>query len=42
VNSILRKISGLSLFPPFRYFDKGSLAVRGKNFAILPPPPKNL
>jgi NADH dehydrogenase FAD-containing subunit len=33
--SILRKVTGESPLPPFRYFDKGNLAVVGKNFAVL-------
>src|SRR5246127_4663333 len=33
--SIFRQISGKSPLPPFRYFDKGNLAVVGKNFAVL-------
>src|SRR5580658_1931398 len=33
--SIFRKVSGRPPLPPFRYFDKGSLAVVGKNFAVL-------
>src|SRR5580692_7215183 len=33
--SIHRKITGHTQLPPFRYFDKGNLAVVGKNFAIL-------
>jgi len=33
--SILRKITGHTPLSPFRYFDKGNLAVVGKNFAIL-------
>jgi len=33
--SIRRKITGHTPLPPFRYFDKGNLAVVGKNFAIL-------
>src|ERR1700733_1087615 len=32
---IRRKISGKPLPAPFRYFDKGNLAVVGKNFAVL-------
>jgi NADH dehydrogenase FAD-containing subunit len=33
--SIFRKVFGHPLSPPFRYFDKGILAVVGKNFAVL-------
>jgi NADH dehydrogenase FAD-containing subunit len=33
--SIFRQVTGKSLLPPFRYFDKGNLAVVGKNFAVL-------
>ena len=33
--SILRQLTKKSPLPPFRYFDKGSLAVVGKNFAVL-------
>ena len=33
--SIFRKVIGHPALPPFRYFDKGNLAVVGKNFAIL-------
>jgi hypothetical protein len=33
--SIFRKVSGHPPSPPFRYFDKGNLAVVGKNFAVL-------
>src|ERR1700723_1299817 len=33
--SIYRYVTGKSPLPPFRYFDKGNLAVVGKNFAIL-------
>jgi NADH dehydrogenase FAD-containing subunit len=33
--SIFRKVIGRPPLPPFRYFDKGNLAVVGKNFAIL-------
>ena len=32
---IKRKVSGQNLPAPFRYFDKGNLAVAGKGFAIL-------
>lgn len=32
---ISRKVSGKRIPAPFRYFDKGNLAVVGKNFAIL-------
>ena len=32
---IRRKVSGKGIPAPFRYFDKGNLAVVGKNFAIL-------
>jgi NADH:ubiquinone reductase (H+-translocating) len=30
-----RRIAGKPELPPFRYFDKGNLAVVGKNFAVL-------
>jgi NADH dehydrogenase len=33
--SILRRVIGRPPLPPFRYFDKGNLAVVGKNFAVL-------
>jgi len=33
--SIFRKVTNKSPLSPFRYFDKGNLAVVGKNFAIL-------
>jgi NADH:ubiquinone reductase (H+-translocating) len=33
--SISRKEAGQAALPPFRYFDKGNLAVVGKNFAVL-------
>lgn len=33
--SILRQVTKKSQLPPFRYFDKGNLAVVGKNFAVL-------
>jgi NADH dehydrogenase len=33
--SIFRKVIGNPPLPPFRYFDKGNLAVVGKNFAVL-------
>lgn len=33
--SILRRITGQPALPPFHYFDKGNLAVVGKNFAVL-------
>ncbi len=32
---ILRRLAGQPAPPPFRYFDKGSLAVVGKGFAVL-------
>jgi NADH:ubiquinone reductase (H+-translocating) len=32
---IHRKVSGQSAPPPFRYFDKGNMAVVGKGFAVL-------
>src|SRR5262244_2305693 len=32
---IQRRITGKSTPPPFRYFDKGSMAVVGKGFAVL-------
>jgi NADH dehydrogenase len=33
--SILKRVRGHSPLPPFRYFDKGNLAVVGRNFAVL-------
>ena len=33
--SISRKVAGQSPLSPFRYFDKGNLAVVGRNFALL-------
>lgn len=33
--SIFRQVTGKPSLPPFRYFDKGNLAVVGKNFAVL-------
>ena len=33
--SISRKVAGQSPLSPFRYFDKGNLAVVGRNFAVL-------
>ena len=33
--SIIRRVAGHSSLPPFRYFDKGNLAVVGRNFAVL-------
>jgi NADH dehydrogenase len=33
--SISRRVDGQSPLPPFRYFDKGNLAVVGRNFALL-------
>jgi NADH dehydrogenase len=33
--SIFRQMTEKSPLPPFRYFDKGNLAVVGKNFAVL-------
>jgi NADH dehydrogenase FAD-containing subunit len=33
--SIFRQVTGKPPLPPFRYFDKGNLAVVGKNFAVL-------
>ena len=33
--SIFRQVTKKSPLPPFRYFDKGNLAVVGKNFAVL-------
>jgi NADH dehydrogenase len=33
--SIFRQVTQKSQRPPFRYFDKGNLAVVGKNFAVL-------
>ncbi|HLY40297.1 MAG TPA: NAD(P)/FAD-dependent oxidoreductase [Terracidiphilus sp.] len=33
--SIFRTVIGHSPLPPFRYFDKGNLAVVGENFAVL-------
>jgi NADH dehydrogenase len=32
---VLRRVRGHSPLPPFRYFDKGNLAVVGRNFAVL-------
>jgi NADH:ubiquinone reductase (H+-translocating) len=32
---IRRRIGGHAVLPPFRYFDKGSMAVVGKGFAVL-------
>jgi NADH:ubiquinone reductase (H+-translocating) len=32
---IHRRIVGASVPPPFRYFDKGTMAVVGKGFAVL-------
>ena len=32
---IFNKVIGHPALPPFRYFDKGNLAVVGKNFAVL-------
>jgi NADH dehydrogenase FAD-containing subunit len=32
---IARRITGKSAPPPFRYFDKGTMAVVGKGFAVL-------
>jgi NADH dehydrogenase len=34
-NLIHRRIAGRSAPPPFRYFDKGNMAVVGKGFAVL-------
>jgi NADH:ubiquinone reductase (H+-translocating) len=34
-NLIRRKVTGKPAAAPFRYFDKGNLAVVGKNFAVL-------
>ena len=34
-SAIFRKVIGHPPLPPFRYFDKGNLAVVGKNFAVL-------
>lgn len=34
-NSILRQATRKAPLPPFRYFDKGNLAVVGENFAVL-------
>jgi NADH dehydrogenase len=34
-NLIRRHVVGKPLSPPFRYFDKGNLAVVGKGFAVL-------
>ena len=33
--AIFRQVTRKSLLPPFRYFDKGNLAVVGKNCAVL-------
>ena len=33
--SIFRQVTKKSQLPPFRYFDKGNLAVVGKNFVVL-------
>jgi NADH dehydrogenase len=33
--TIFRAVAGKSPLPPFRYFDKGNLAVVGKNFAVM-------
>jgi NADH dehydrogenase FAD-containing subunit len=33
--SIVRQVARKAPLPPFRYFDKGNLAVVGKNFAVL-------
>jgi NADH dehydrogenase FAD-containing subunit len=33
--AIARRIAGKSASPPFRYFDKGSMAVVGRNFAVV-------
>jgi len=33
--SIFRQVTEKAPLPPFRYFDKGNLAVVGKNFAVL-------
>ena len=33
--SIFRKVTGHPPLPPFRYFDKGNLAVVGRGFAVL-------
>ena len=33
--TIFRQVTKKSQLPPFRYFDKGNLAVVGKNFAVL-------
>jgi NADH dehydrogenase FAD-containing subunit len=33
--SIFRQVTDRPPLPPFRYFDKGNLAVVGKNFAVL-------
>jgi len=33
--AIFRHVTQKSALPPFRYFDKGNLAVAGKNFAVL-------
>jgi NADH dehydrogenase FAD-containing subunit len=34
-NYIVRQVTGQALPGPFRYFDKGNLAVVGKGFAVL-------
>jgi NADH:ubiquinone reductase (H+-translocating) len=33
--SIIRRMAGQAALPPFHYFDKGNLAVVGRNFAVL-------
>jgi NADH dehydrogenase len=33
--SIIRRMMGQAALPPFHYFDKGNLAVVGRNFAVL-------
>jgi NADH dehydrogenase FAD-containing subunit len=33
--SIIRRMTGQAALPPFHYFDKGNLAVVGRNFAVL-------
>lgn len=33
--TIIRRMTGQAALPPFHYFDKGNLAVVGRNFAVL-------
>jgi len=39
---IRRRLKGQAALPPFRYFDKGTMAVVGKGFAVLHSGPVNL